>query len=878
MGGDLMAREWDVSGYTEVKTLGSGGFGDVVLARHDASGSQVAIKYLHRQLLADAGFAELFRAEAAVLASLDDPNVVRLYEYVESPAGAAIVMELVDGVSLRDILARQGKTTAEAALVVLQGSLLGLAAAHRRGVVHRDYKPENVLINGDGASKLTDFGIAARTGDSPIPAGTLVYAPPEQFGGSPATPASDVYAATATFYECLTGRPPFTGDTAERLLYQHLSQAVPLEPVPEPLRPLVAAGLAKDPGDRPADATALVAELRAVAGGAYGPDWEDRGRSGLAAAALLLAALWPSGGPAVVQGSTVHRVSLRRHIRLRHISPVKGAIAVGVAVVVGVAVAAAVILPRPTGHPTQPPAPVPAPALIYTTSTSVDLRAGNGSVRILATSPKDAGLTGPQGYGSGQLAWSADGSKVAWLDDQEVGEFIVGRDQVRTWRCDCGSIAFQGDQLLSDDYTSENAPRLLSYPDDGSEPVPVVISGLPPSRFPTGNDYSLVAAVPPADVIVGYGTGVSASGGPQLLYRVDAEGRAVPFAPVAPQMIGNTAPGRFVFSPDGTQVGFLLGELAGVCADDDTAVLANVATGAETQLAMPAGMRHVLAVWFGPSGTVYASMAPDPPGCAHIGQGIVASVVVSPQDYRLQAGTWVRSGGGVISQESTRGGEATLYGKVDSTPLGAGSTGLRLVVSRGSSSVTIPGALAFMWAPAAAPASSSSSSSPSAVSSPAPAAVSSPALPSRRQAAQDLAVLLAQSGTDRAAVTQAVGSVADCSPGLSQDETIFSSAASSHQALLGKLAALPDRLALPASMLQDLTAAWQASAEADQDFANWTQDEISHGCSTNYRSDPSYQAAKGPDHQATTYKRAFATLWTAIANEYGLPSYRYNQI
>ena len=391
-----MAREWDVPGYTEVKTLGSGGFGDVVLARHDASGTQVAIKYLRRQLLADPGFAELFRAEAAVLASLDDPNVVRLYEYVESPSGAAIVMELVNGVSLRDILARQGKTTAEAALVVLQGSLLGLAAAHRRGVVHRDYKPENVLINGDGASKLTDFGIAARAGDSPIPAGTLVYAPPEQFGGSPATPASDVYAATATFYECLTGRPPFTGDTAERLLYQHLSQAVPLEPVPEPLRPLVTAGLAKDPGDRPADGTALVAELRTVAGGAYGPDWEDRGRSGLAAAALLLAALWPSGGPAAVQGSTVHRISLRRRLPHGHIGAVKAAaIAVGVAVVVAVAVAAAVILPRPTGHPTRPPAPVPAPALIYATSTSVDLRAGNGSVRTLATFPKDAGIRRP---------------------------------------------------------------------------------------------------------------------------------------------------------------------------------------------------------------------------------------------------------------------------------------------------------------------------------------------------------------------------------------------------------------------------------------------------------------------------------------------------
>src|SRR5580704_14355086 len=125
--------EWKVPGYTELKVLGSGGFGDVVLARHDASGTLVAIKYLRHQLLADPGFAELFRAEAAGLASLDDPNVVRLYEYVESPVGAAIVMELVDGVSLRDILARQGATTAEAALVVLQGSLLGLAAAHRRG-------------------------------------------------------------------------------------------------------------------------------------------------------------------------------------------------------------------------------------------------------------------------------------------------------------------------------------------------------------------------------------------------------------------------------------------------------------------------------------------------------------------------------------------------------------------------------------------------------------------------------------------------------------------------------------------------------------------------------------------------------------------------
>ena len=167
-GGQARVAGWSVPGYTGLKALGSGGFGDVVLARHDESGTLVAIKYLRPDLLSDTRFAEMFRGEAAVLASMDDPHVVRLYEYIESPSGAAIVMELVDGVSLRQILARQGGTTPEAALVVLQGSLLGLAAAHARGVVHRDYKPDNVLVDGDGASKLTDFGIAARAGDRTV--------------------------------------------------------------------------------------------------------------------------------------------------------------------------------------------------------------------------------------------------------------------------------------------------------------------------------------------------------------------------------------------------------------------------------------------------------------------------------------------------------------------------------------------------------------------------------------------------------------------------------------------------------------------------------------------------------------------------------------
>jgi serine/threonine-protein kinase len=105
--GQLRVAGWSVPGYTGLRALGSGGFGDVVLARHDESGTLVAIKYLHRDLLADPRFAEMFRDEAAVLATIDDPHVVRLYEYIESPSGAAIVMELVDGVSLRQILARR---------------------------------------------------------------------------------------------------------------------------------------------------------------------------------------------------------------------------------------------------------------------------------------------------------------------------------------------------------------------------------------------------------------------------------------------------------------------------------------------------------------------------------------------------------------------------------------------------------------------------------------------------------------------------------------------------------------------------------------------------------------------------------------------------
>ncbi|MFF5777821.1 serine/threonine-protein kinase [Streptomyces virginiae] len=296
---------WSVPGYTEVRELGSGGSGRVVLAVHDGTGTPVAVKYLSDRLRQDPAFVGEFRAEARLLGGLQTPYVVRLYEYVEASGGAAIVMELVDGISLRALLKQSGRADAEAALVVLKGSLLGLAAAHRAGVVHRDYKPENVLVAPDGSSKLVDFGIAANRGSTPGVAGTPAYMAPEQWQGRPASPAADVYAATATFFECLTGRKPFDGENFAELAVQHIEAPVPETEAPEPVRPLIRRGLAKAPEQRPENAEAFVAELEGVALAAYGPEWEERGQRKLAALAALLPLLFPSAGGAAAGTTAV---------------------------------------------------------------------------------------------------------------------------------------------------------------------------------------------------------------------------------------------------------------------------------------------------------------------------------------------------------------------------------------------------------------------------------------------------------------------------------------------------------------------------------------------------------------------------------------------
>jgi hypothetical protein len=280
-----------------MRELGVGNGGRVVLAVHDASGVPVAIKYLSDRLFTDKKFLTRFRVEARILAGIRDPHLVRFYEYVESSSAAAIIMELVDGIDLRQLLRQEGATGPEAALTVLKGSLLGLSAAHAAGVVHRDYKPANVLVGGNGESKLADFGIALPTGHDAAPSGTPAYMAPEQWAGKPATPATDVYAATAVFYECVTGRPPYERATPALLAQAHEYAPIPIKQVPEPLWVMFAHGLAKDPRDRPETAEMFLDEVEEAARAAYGPKWESRGRNRLVEMAALLALLFPLAEP-----------------------------------------------------------------------------------------------------------------------------------------------------------------------------------------------------------------------------------------------------------------------------------------------------------------------------------------------------------------------------------------------------------------------------------------------------------------------------------------------------------------------------------------------------------------------------------------------------
>ncbi|MDA0636945.1 serine/threonine-protein kinase, partial [Nonomuraea sp. MCN248] len=282
-----------VPGYRDVRQLGSGRTGRVFLATYQETGAYVAIKYLNATLRRDDGFMTRYRRDAAELVEIDHPHVVKLHEYVETRRRAAVVMELVDGVSLREILREHVRVSPEAALVAAKSALEALAAAHERGVAHRDVRPEKLLVQADGTVKLTGFGIVAHVEEPDVPAGSPPYMAPELWTRGAAGPPADVYAAACLLFEAVRGRAPYRGEDLPALREQHLAEPVPLEVVPDPLRNLLRRGLAKAPALRYASAREFLAELERDALAGYGQEWEQRGRRHLAEPATALALRFP---------------------------------------------------------------------------------------------------------------------------------------------------------------------------------------------------------------------------------------------------------------------------------------------------------------------------------------------------------------------------------------------------------------------------------------------------------------------------------------------------------------------------------------------------------------------------------------------------------
>src|SRR5713101_8100303 len=213
--------------------IGRGGMATIYRGRDMRMDRVVAIKVLREVYSTDPKFVTRFQREAKAASSLQHPNIVQVFDYGQTDGNYYIVMELVEGTDLRRYLrSRQGVLDIDRAVIIAHDVALGLGAAHRRGIVHRDVKPQNVLVGRDGSIKLTDFGIASvykdindeRLTTTGMTLGTVQYYPPEQAQGDIVSPAADVYSLGIVMYEMLTGRPPFDGDTPVAVAMQHIQE------------------------------------------------------------------------------------------------------------------------------------------------------------------------------------------------------------------------------------------------------------------------------------------------------------------------------------------------------------------------------------------------------------------------------------------------------------------------------------------------------------------------------------------------------------------------------------------------------------------------------------------------------------------------------
>jgi eukaryotic-like serine/threonine-protein kinase len=263
--------------YQILRKLGAGGMANVYLAEDQELGRRVAIKILNDRHANDEQFVERFRREAKNAAALSHPNIVSIYDRGEAEGTYYIAMEYLDGRSLKELILSRGDAPIAVVVEYAQQILSALGFAHRHGIVHRDIKPHNALVDGEGRVKVTDFGIA-RAGTSQMTeagsiVGTAQYLSPEQARGGDVDQRSDLYSVGVLMYEMLTGSVPFAGDTPVEIAMKHLSQT-PEPPstrradVPRELDLVVMRALAKDPADRYQSAEEMKADLDRIARGA----------------------------------------------------------------------------------------------------------------------------------------------------------------------------------------------------------------------------------------------------------------------------------------------------------------------------------------------------------------------------------------------------------------------------------------------------------------------------------------------------------------------------------------------------------------------------------------------------------------------------------
>ncbi len=267
--GHLLADRYEL-----ISHIARGGMADVWQAQDRALNRRVAVKVLHPQFSNDESFVKRFRREAQAAANLSHPNIVSIFDWGQEGLTYFIVMELIDGRSLRDILRSEGALLPRRATEIASEVASALAIAHQAGLVHRDVKPGNILITTDGTVKVTDFGIARAWDDSQeltrtgAVIGTATYFSPEQAQGESADARSDIYSLGVVMYEMLVGAPPFRGDSPVAVAYQHVSSAVsPIRSisgdVPAALDAITMRALQKQPADRYQSSLDLRADLLA---------------------------------------------------------------------------------------------------------------------------------------------------------------------------------------------------------------------------------------------------------------------------------------------------------------------------------------------------------------------------------------------------------------------------------------------------------------------------------------------------------------------------------------------------------------------------------------------------------------------------------------